>query len=61
MGLGDVLLGVELVIGGTNGVNGWSLRVEKWVVGFLERPVESRGMKEVLRLSEGVVLKSVNK
>lgn len=46
MGLGDVLLGVELVIeGGTNGVNGWSLRVEKWVVGLLERPVESRGMK----------------
>lgn len=47
MGLGDVLLGVELVIeGGTNGVNGWSRRVERWVVGLLERPVDSRGMKE---------------
>lgn len=62
MGLGDMLLGVELVGGdGANGVDGRSLRVEGWVVGLQEGPLESRGMKEVLLPSEGVVLKSVNK
>jgi hypothetical protein len=44
-----------------NGVDGWSLRVERWVVGLPEGPLESRGRKEVLSLSEGIVLKSVNK
>lgn len=35
MGLGDMLLGVELVRGeGANGVDGRSLRIEGWVVGL---------------------------
>lgn len=38
---------------GANGLGGWSLRLERWVLGLQEGPLESRGMKEVLSLSEG--------
>lgn len=44
-----------------NGVDGWSLWVERWVVGLLEGFLEFRGRKEVLLLLEGIVLKLVNK
>lgn len=41
-------------------MEGWSLWVERLVGGLEEGPQESRGMKEVLLLSEEGVLKSVN-
>lgn len=41
-------------------MEGWSLWVERLVGGLEEGPPESRGMTEVLLLSEEGVLKSVN-